>query len=332
MRCISPKLRSARTGGEEVKTDMVKPGSCYVGRSGRAAYTIRYVFRVDSPDAVFWQLHDAATGEACESRFSGRGHGSVDNVLAWAGRPATPEECRRIPRDRFYTGRLYPKPIPGDMPPRTGKPATLLAGHPIKYMRKLLRSDDGSGFTLDDATGALALGRATMRGILADLVKAGALVTRGDRWHCTEKGRTLSTKSRGRILRATAEAALDALPARAREINANPDFMYTISALVAFGSVVGNVPRVGDVDVAYSLGDRHERGSEAWDAARHRALDRAPDHEKSTVLRWGEWPEREVERALRGGSTILDLQDMRGIEEIVGSKGFRVIFGEWSPP
>ena len=60
----------------------------------------------------------------------------------------------------------------------------------------------------------------------------------------------------GRITRKTAAEALQAFMARVNAVNETPRFLYTVNAVVVFGSYLKNVGELGDLDLAVRLKSR----------------------------------------------------------------------------
>ena len=104
-----------------------------------------------------------------------------------------------------------------------------------------------------------------------------------ERWGLTEAGIAFVTASgKGRTPKARAQAALDALLARCAEVNADPANPYHVDQVWLFGSMIRDVPDVGDIDLvvlnkwspAYeAISDLADRG----DKARRYAAERLPE-------------------------------------------------------
>jgi hypothetical protein len=67
---------------------------------------------------------------------------------------------------------------------------------------------------------------------------------------------SLRASGTGRITRKTAAEALQAFMARVNAVNETPRFLYTVNAVVVFGSYLKNVGELGDLDLAVQLKSR----------------------------------------------------------------------------
>jgi len=97
---------------------------------------------------------------------------------------------------------------------------------------------------------------------IRSLIREGYVVRNGKRddetaFEFTDLGRSLVRASGARrITRTTAAEALQAFMARVKTVNENPRFLYTVSAVVVFGSYLKNVGELGDLDLAVQLKSR----------------------------------------------------------------------------
>lgn len=132
---------------------------------------------------------------------------------------------------------------------------------------------------------------------------------RDDQLRTTVAGNALAMATARRpVLRRSADKAVVDLVERAKSINTDPGYLYSVEWLEVFGSYLNaDVDRLGDVDVYFRLTPRFE-GVEL----RVKALERCRQAERNgrsfpTFTSQLFWPETEVMRKLRGNSTIISL-------------------------
>jgi hypothetical protein len=107
-----------------------------------------------------------------------------------------------------------------------------------------------------------------------------------------------------RITRAKADLYVAELLQRADDINANPDLLYRVKRITAFGSYITDAADLGDIDIAVELEDKVPAGQRS-EANRARA---AASGRKN--LSWNDqvtFGEREVDRLLKGRNPYVSL-------------------------
>ena len=98
--------------------------------------------------------------------------------------------------------------------------------------------------------------------VIRSLVREGYVVRNGKRddenvFEFTDLGSSLVRASGAkRITRTTAAEALQAFMVRVKAVNENSRFLYTVNAVVVFGSYLKNVGELGDLDLAVQLKSR----------------------------------------------------------------------------
>lgn len=209
-----------------------------------------------------------------------------------------------------------------------------ITGRPLKEVRALLRLDDGSGISFDDATDRLSKDdHHSVRRLMADLVTDGWVTQdKPDHWVTTDKARELQTTSRGRLTRARAQVALTSLMDRVRAVNGDPQYAFKVEVVVVFGSYLSEIPRIGDVDVAVRLKERG-RSKEEQKRLEDASHDRA--RRLATILERVVWPRREVMAALKARQPTIDLRELNEIEVLFrkgAAIGYEVLLGHWIPP
>ena len=68
------------------------------------------------------------------------------------------------------------------------------------------------------------------------------------------------------VTRETADRLLDNLLTRAKEIDADPQYLYGISRLAVFGSYLTAKDKLGDIDIAVELGPKERVPERHWEA------------------------------------------------------------------
>jgi hypothetical protein len=208
-------------------------------------------------------------------------------------------------------------------------------GRPLKEVRGLLRLDDGSGISFDNAADWLRKDdEYGVRRFLADLVTDSWLVQdKPDHWTITDKARELQTTSRGRLKRERAQAALAGLMERIHSVNADDQYAFKVEVVVVFGSYLSELPRIGDVDVAVRLKERGRSKDEQkqLEAASFERTSRR----LATVVEQVLWPRNEVMTVLKARQPSIDLRELGEIEGLF-QKGanirYEVLQGHWIPP
>jgi hypothetical protein len=91
-----------------------------------------------------------------------------------------------------------------------------------------------------------------------------------------------------RINRAKADIIVAGLLARARAINADPDLLYYVDRLIAFGSYARGENDLGDIDVMYDLGSKYHEVK-----AKGISWQEANLHRVAVAERVQQWDDRE---------------------------------------
>ena len=107
-----------------------------------------------------------------------------------------------------------------------------------------------------------------------------------------------------RITRGKADHYVAELLQRADDINANPDLLYRVKRITAFGSYITDAAELGDIDIAVELENKVPAGQRS-EANRARAVASGREN-----LSWNDqltFGEREVERLLKGRNPYVSL-------------------------
>ncbi|HEU4327121.1 MAG TPA: hypothetical protein VFS21_28535 [Roseiflexaceae bacterium] len=201
--------------------------------------------------------------------------------------------------------------------------ATRIAGWPAIQLRNALRSFQGSPFALEDMATAMQLPANQAAQLVQELVSLGYVMEAGpqwneERWQCTDEGfRLADARTTKPHRRALAQQHLDAFLVRVSEINTSDQYLYRVSRVVLFGSMVTDQPLVGDVDLAVLLTPRADdldvqrRNEEAFIK---QAVER--DVYFSTFLEQMIYPRSVVWKYLKARSRILSLHDYSEFERL----------------
>jgi hypothetical protein len=215
----------------------------------------------------------------------------------------------------------------------------MVLGRPLRQVRSIIRLNNGTGFTFDEASSRTRDDPFAVRRLLADLVTDEWIVQdRSDHWVITDKARELQTKSRGKLTRERADELLGGFMDRVHRMSYTDftgtavQYAFKVETVVVFGSYLTALPKIGDVDIAIRL--RRQRHNEAEQAVLEKsAKERAPSGLQ--MLAELAWPETEVKRVLKAGSAFLELHDLSELEGLIKSGGapkYKVLMGHWSAP
>ena len=138
-----------------------------------------------------------------------------------------------------------------------------------------------------------------------------------DRWgadfQATNYGRALANASAAKpIYRKTGDRVLEQFLERVHTVKATSKYLYCIETVVLFGSMLSDVERLGDVDVAIDLQPKvtEETSFQEWCMARRRVA-AAEGRSFSTTFEWATWPKLEILLLLKARSRSLSLHEFQ---------------------
>jgi hypothetical protein len=187
-----------------------------------------------------------------------------------------------------------------------------IGGVPLIKVRDLLRymgaGRGGSGciMTRKEITDRVGLD------VADELVRQGLLAIRpkarevGPRYELTTAAvRLTRTTMLKRISRAKADFYVGELLQRADDINANPDLLYRVKRITAFGSYITDAADLGDIDIAVELECKIPAGQQRWkvNLARAEASGRK-NLSWNNMISFGE---REVDLLLKGRNPYISM-------------------------
>jgi hypothetical protein len=171
--------------------------------------------------------------------------------------------------------------------------------------------------------------------IFRNKLKVLGFIEELDKWHerrtfrLTIKGQALANASAAKpIHRKTAERLLDQFLERVKRVNDTQEYVYRVEHVVLFGSMLSDIDRLGDVDVAVQLQpkvDKHD-GFQEWSMARRRAAE-AKGRNFRGVLDWAMWPTQEIFLQLKARSSGLSLHDFSEVEKLPNVR-YKVLLGD----
>ncbi len=143
------------------------------------------------------------------------------------------------------------------------------------------------------------------------------------------KGRALANASAARpLLRKTAERLLVQFLNAVQCVNGTQEYVYRVEHVVLFGSMLSDIDRLGDVDVAVQLQPKVDKDDafQEWSMARRRAAE-AKGRNFRGVFDWAIWPTQEVFLQLKARSSGLSLHDFCEVEKLPNVR-YKVLLGD----
>jgi DNA-binding MarR family transcriptional regulator len=215
------------------------------------------------------------------------------------------------------------------------KAGQMIGGLEARTLRDLLRKSPG-GFNQNWLKQELAIGKQSSTQVLRALQAEGYVeadlgrARRPDTWFkITDLGRRLIRASAAEpVKRSTARQAVASLMQRIEAINRNPQYLYSITKAVVFGSFLTDTDRLGDVDVAIEIVPRIPlKGKWAQEFLEHaRSSGRRFDSFDAEL----DWPRREVLLALKAKKRSISVHSWFSFTQMEKARDFRyeVLLGD----
>lgn len=211
-----------------------------------------------------------------------------------------------------------------------------IAGYPALEVRDFLRQYRLTDFYIGAAEDALVLSPQTAT-IFMNKLKGLGFVDELERskWNkrrafrLTIKGQALANASAARPLhRKTAERLLTQFLERVQRVNDTQEYVYRVEHVVLFGSMLSDIDRLGDVDVAVQLQPKVDKGDafQEWSMARRRVAE-AKGRNFRGVFDWAMWPTQEIFLQLKARSSGLSLHDFCEVEKLPNVR-YKVLLGD----
>ena len=210
-----------------------------------------------------------------------------------------------------------------------------IAGYPALKVRNFIRRYRSGSFLNQAAEASLDLSADAAADFLRNLVDLGLIEEveksrdGGLIFQVTNYGLALANASAAKpIYRKTAERVLEELLERVHIVNATSKYLYRVESVVLFGSMLSDVERLGDVDVAIDLQPKvREEGSfQEWCMAR-RSVAEAEGRSFRTIFDWATWPRREILLLLKARSRSLSLHELQQLTRMV-NVSYVVLLGD----
>ena len=210
----------------------------------------------------------------------------------------------------------------------------LIASYPALEVRDFLRRYRLTDFHIEAAADALVLSPRAAT-VFMNKLKVLGFIEELDKWHerrtfgLTIKGQALANASAAKpIHRKTAERLLDQFLERVKRVNDTQEYVYRVEHVVLFGSMLSDIDRLGDVDVAVQLQPKvnEDDAFQKWSMARRRAAE-AKGRNFRGVSDWTMWPTQEIFLQLKARSSGLSLHDFREVEKLPNVQ-YKVLLGD----
>ena len=209
-----------------------------------------------------------------------------------------------------------------------------IAGYPAKRVRDFLRTRQSGAIFSEVALAELALKPKAALDLLKQLVVIGLIKEYGRRdgdlyFELTCHGQNFANASASKpIHRRTAERVLAEFMQRMERVNATSEYLYRVDTAILFGSMLSDVERLGDVDVAVNLEPKvsEETAFEEWQMARRRIAE-IGGRSFSSYVEWLYWPREEVCKQLKARSHSLSLYELSNVKHLP-NLFYRVLLGD----
>ncbi|WP_158945593.1 hypothetical protein [Granulicella sp. S190] len=208
-----------------------------------------------------------------------------------------------------------------------------IAGQSALKVRNFLRKHYFKGISVRKAETALELSQENAAAFLNELVLLGYINQQWENAHqwfeLTLQGEALAhTTAAKPIHRKTAEKALAHFMERVHRVNSTSEYLYRISDVILFGSILSNIERLGDVDIALQLEAKvnDEKVFQDWATARGRVA-QAAGRSFRGAIDWICWPQMEIILQLKARSRSLSLHTLEEVR-LLPNLSYRVLLGD----
>ena len=211
----------------------------------------------------------------------------------------------------------------------------IVAGYPALAVRSFLRRYRLGAFVAEASQEALKIRPAEAAEFLREMTSQGYLESVAPHWadgtpcfEVTNQGLAFANASAARpISRDTADRVVREFMERVQVVNASDEYVYKIESVVLFGSMLTEVARLGDVDLAIELRPTAADAQEFQEQCRSRCrLAVAKGRRFRSALDWAVWPTIEIFQFLKSRSRSLSLHALSDVEQMSGIR-YRVLHG-----
>ncbi|GGH00137.1 hypothetical protein [Silvibacterium dinghuense] len=209
-----------------------------------------------------------------------------------------------------------------------------IAGYPAKRVRDFLRTRQSGTIFNEVALTEFALKPKAARDLLKALVVIGFIKEYGRHdgdlyFELTCHGQNFANAPASKpIHRKTAERVLAEFMQRMERVNATSEYLYRVDTAILFGSMLSDVERLGDVDVAVNLEPKvsEEVAFEEWQMERRRAA-QIGGRSFSSYVAWLYWPREEVYKQIKARSLSLSLYELSNVKHLP-NLSYRILLGD----
>lgn len=195
-------------------------------------------------------------------------------------------------------------------------PKSKIAGLPAIKIRDFLRLCRDSSWSIEFVVSHLEISKPKANDILRQLIKLG-YVQKDDMhrnrnlWTRTLAGSTLALASAApKFKRKTACQKLIEFVSRVKSLNNSSHYLYFVSKVFLFGSMLEETDRVSDVDVAVELTPKFKLPSRQFKAEReHTAAALKSGKNLTTFMAQICWPKNEVLLFLKSRCRVISLHE-----------------------
>ena len=193
-----------------------------------------------------------------------------------------------------------------------------IAGYPAIAVRNFLKKHELTGFVTESAQTSLSLNPQDADTLLNKLVDLG-LLGESTLFHglgLTDNGVRLAYASAAKpIHRKTANRLLSEFMERVHAVNTTAEYLFWVSEAILFGSMLSDVERLGDVDVAITLESKARDFTEFYDWSwERRQAAQLEGRTLPTIVEQIYWPKHEVWLQLKARSNGLKLSELSHVE------------------
>jgi len=209
-----------------------------------------------------------------------------------------------------------------------------IAGYPAKSVRDFLRARQITQISNEAVQAELALKPNAAHDFLNQLVVIGLIKEYGRHnghllFELTCHGQNFANASASKpIHRKTAERVLAEFIQRMERVNGVSEYLYRVEIAILFGSMLSDVERLGDVDVAVKLEPKvsEEAAFNEWQMARRRAA-QIGGRSFSSYVAWLYWPKEEACKQLKARSLSLSLHELSNVKHLP-NLSYRILLGD----
>lgn len=209
-----------------------------------------------------------------------------------------------------------------------------IAGYSAIAVRNFLWDHECFRMTVEDAQASLSLNSQDAAEFLSKLVDLGLIEESEKRngytfFDLTNCGMRLAHASAAKpIHRKTANRLLNEFVERLHTVNATSEYLFQVNEAVLFGSMLSDVDRLGDVDVAIDLQPKVcylSAEFNVWSMER-RDVAKTSGRSFHTNASWALWPRNEVYQQLKANSHSLSIHGMDELRHFPNLR-YQVLFG-----